>query len=387
MTRAVAFSSVVLALGVLCSTASAAPVILKGPYAQNVSGTEATIICETSEKAGITLRYGYTPEADTGSMRSIGVLHVMPITGLQPGKKLYYTIKGASPNANRYAEGGMNSPAGSVQLPPFPAKFVFAVFGDTRSGHLEHAVLSKLIESHNPMFVINTGDLVSNGASEADWQVFFDVEHALLSSTTEYPVMGNHDERRGMADLFFKYFRLPGGERGKAYYKFRHGNVEVVVMDSEIESGFLGFSDAQEAWLKKSLETAGAGAGIDHRFVVLHQGPYASAPGRTGNSAIRGLLGEFKKSKVSAIFSGHDHNYERGLSGNGITYVVTGGGGAPLYDVGVIGRKTLPLHVVKANRKAFNFVLVTIHGSWARFEARDISNTLIDSWEYGAARE
>jgi 2',3'-cyclic-nucleotide 2'-phosphodiesterase (5'-nucleotidase family) len=40
----------------------------------------------------------------------------------------------------------------------------------------------------------------------------------------------------------------------------------------------------------------------------------------------------FEKHEVTAVFSGHDHNYQRHLK-NGVTYVVTGGGGAPLYDV------------------------------------------------------
>jgi len=43
------------------------------------------------------------------------------------------------------------------------------------------------------------------------------------------------------------------------------------------------------------------------------------------------LVPLFEKYGVGAVFSGHDHNYQRVLY-NGIEYVVTGGGGSPLYD-------------------------------------------------------
>ncbi|MDP2400532.1 MAG: metallophosphoesterase, partial [Actinomycetota bacterium] len=39
----------------------------------------------------------------------------------------------------------------------------------------------------------------------------------------------------------------------------------------------------------------------------------------------------FERHNVRAVFSGHDHNYERSEFG-GIAYITTGGGGAPLRD-------------------------------------------------------
>ncbi|MGB9587887.1 MAG: hypothetical protein ACPL7O_06860, partial [Armatimonadota bacterium] len=40
-----------------------------------------------------------------------------------------------------------------------------------------------------------------------------------------------------------------------------------------------------------------------------------------------------KKYGITAIFSGHDHTYERSLR-DGVHYIVTGGGGAPTYGEG-----------------------------------------------------
>jgi hypothetical protein len=384
MKRTVAFYAAAIAFSVFCTPALGAPVVIKGPYAQNVSETEATIMYQTSESAEITLNFGYTPAADSQKKVSIGTMHEVLLNNLQAGKRLYYRIEGASAKSNPYAEGGINSLSGSVQLPPFPRKYVFAVVGDTRSGHLEHSAISARISAAQPMFVVNTGDLVSDGTVEADWQTFFDIEHDLMASTVILPALGNHDVDSGKADLYFKYFSVPKDYTDtEAYYKVRYGNIQFMVLDSEINFSFLGFSITQGNWIRNTLDFIKDNAQIEHRFLALHEGPYASDPGRSGNAAIRTLMGDFKTWKVDAIFSGHDHNYERGLSNNSIAYIVTGGGGASLYDVGSIGTRTTPPHEVRANKKDYNFILVTIHGPWAKMDAVDKNGALIDTWEYG----
>ena len=57
------------------------------------------------------------------------------------------------------------------------------------------------------------------------------------------------------------------------------------------------------------------------------------------------------------VFTGHDHDYERsykmagghvaGAGEQGVTYVVTGGGGAPLYAV---GHSSFTAFAVETNR-------------------------------------
>lgn len=45
-----------------------------------------------------------------------------------------------------------------------------------------------------------------------------------------------------------------------------------------------------------------------------------------------GLARIMRAGDVDIVFSGHDHDYERGRA-NGLRYIVSGGGGAPLYDL------------------------------------------------------
>jgi len=91
---------------------------------------------------------------------------------------------------------------------------------------------------------------------------------------------------------------------------------------------------AQRDWLRADLATARR----NHAraiFAFCHEGPWSH--GLHGNSDLmaRVYAPILAAAHVDVLFSGHDHIYERGVgstpSGK-LTYVVTGGGGAPLYD-------------------------------------------------------
>ena len=64
--------------------------------------------------------------------------------------------------------------------------------------------------------------------------------------------------------------------------------------------------------------------------MVVHHGPWSSGP--NGNNARlheAGIIPLLAAHKVDLIISGHDHIYERGWA-EGLAYLVSGGGGAPL---------------------------------------------------------
>ena len=63
----------------------------------------------------------------------------------------------------------------------------------------------------------------------------------------------------------------------------------------------------------------------------------------------------FEGNGVQLVFAGHDHTYERTII-NGITYVVSGGGGAPLY--GLEQLKDNPKGLVF--REIYNFVQIDV---------------------------
>ena len=69
----------------------------------------------------------------------------------------------------------------------------------------------------------------------------------------------------------------------------------------------------------------------------------------------------FEEYGVNVVFQGHDHNYER-LEKNGIIYITSGGGGAPLYSMynnsdadSITFEETLCYVIVNVDGKSLNF--------------------------------
>ena len=76
----------------------------------------------------------------------------------------------------------------------------------------------------------------------------------------------------------------------------------------------------------------------------------------------------FEGNGVQLVFAGHDHAYERTII-HGITYVVSGGGGAPLY-----GQRQLKNPKSLVFKEVYHFVQVDVtsenlslrHGLWIK---------------------
>ena len=114
-------------------------------------------------------------------------------------------------------------------------------------------------------------------------------------------------------------------------------------------------------------------AKADLRFVFAHHPPITAVKRRQGDNpqmiALESMLEEFN---VTAAFFGHDHNYQHYLK-NGIHYFITGGGGAPLYDVDMP-----PPGITKKVESTENFVVVKVDGGKAHIEALKPSGETID---------
>jgi len=195
--------------------------------------------------------------------------------------------------------------------------FRFVAYGDSIGNPDTHARLCEWIAKSGARFVVSTGDLFSG--REGDLEAFREATFGVRQRMAYYPVPGNHDVADGEA--FREEFGCDQGPWERVL-----GGVHFYFLDSNS-----AFSDpGQLAWLK---ERASASTSV-HNIAVFHHPPFSVKGDREAaadviEQRIHPLLVQLK---FCAAICGHDHHFYTTVR-DGVRYVVTGGGGAHLYDV------------------------------------------------------
>ncbi len=254
-------------------------------------------------------------------------------------------------------------PAGGKQLPTLR----FVIYGDTRDGHDIHRKLVALIMKQQPDLVIQTGDLVNRGSKEDLWKIYDDITGEMRSKVPVYPARGNHDVGGpGYEQRFTASF--PSGN--KLYYSFDKANCHFIALAVD-ENTEYGPDSPQYKWLIKDLEES-AKHKPTHTFVFFHVPPYSIGSHGSDLDVRKVLCPVFQKYGVRAVFNGHDHNYYH-TTRDGITYLVSGGGGAALYPVDP-GKGAIPGDKFES---VHHIVLCEVKGALVAFTAlRDDGSTL-----------
>lgn len=330
---------------------------IPGPPGQLVGAPYVTDVTASSALINWVLR---GTAAKAGDDRGWRTLH-SKVTGLRPGATYYYDV----------LRDGTGTGAGQFVTPPASgSNFSFVVYGDTRTREDVHRKVADKAAEVSPAFVIHTGDLVADGYNYKLWPGFFQAGQDLFRKTVLFPSIGNHEKN---SPIYTQFFPEP-----LSYYSFNWGSVHVAVMNSDISTA-AATSQARERfwsdelkWLENDLKEASA---AEFRFVVLHHPPYTAMGKRQGSAKklAQDLAPIFERYRVQAVFSGHDHNYQRHVAG-GIQYVVTGGGGAPLYDAD----SPIP-GVTQKVEKVENFVVGRVNGTKCALEAIAADGRKIDS--------
>jgi hypothetical protein len=323
------------------------------PYVQNISKSSATISWKSAEDGasrveyGPTAAYGASAEGrvesvmEKGSKQSKNVNIVRArLIDLLPDTAYHYRVM--LPSSSGEDRSFRTAPLGA------DSAFTFFVYGDSRSDPEAHGrVVSAAANTCQPAFVLTTGDAVSSeGGGQSSWKKqFFGPADPLLRKTWCLLIRGNHE---GTSRLFSLYFEGAGGSQSEDYYSFDWGPVHVVTINTnkDYDPG----SD-QYQFLKQDL------AGTSRPFKVFfgHHPAYSSALHGSTKKMQEYLQPLFEGNDVQLVFAGHDHAYERTII-HGITYVVSGGGGAPLYEQ----RQTLKNPKSLVFREAYHFVQVDV---------------------------
>ncbi|MBM4396534.1 MAG: metallophosphoesterase family protein, partial [Deltaproteobacteria bacterium] len=368
--------------------------LVVGPYLQDLRPDGVLVSFETDAPSAAAVEVG--PDTSFGQVvpsATSGTHHDVRLSGLAAGTAWHYRV---------LVDGQPAGEPGTFVTSPEPGStgaFTFLVAGDNRSDANAHALVVSRMTEHEADFVVNTGDMVSSGEVASQWVEFFAIEAALVRDTPIYPTVGNHDEDDGdLPEPYLRLFTPPPGSGHDSYYSFDHGNSRFIVLDGYVEvddewSCLLKilnwgkcFDEHQSEWLEATLKDATGDPAVDHVFVFTHEGPYSSKPGRSGSPQMRRLLDLFSVNKVRVVISGHDHYYEHGLANNGLPYVITGGGGAPLYETSP-GLDLLHPHQVLVSTSVHNFLRVFVQGPYIEVTAYDATGTQIDRFEIGGKPE
>ncbi|MBC7234555.1 MAG: metallophosphoesterase [Chloroflexi bacterium] len=192
---------------------------------------------------------------------------------------------------------------------------LFAVCGDTRGRDDIFRQIMADVAARGAAFLIHTGDLVSWGSD----QEFRHVAELLAELTVPfYPVPGNHDNGDGLLSAYLRHSGAPAAhyslDQGPAHFSFINSSLGSVDQD-ELE------------WLAADL----AATDRPVKVVTLHHPPFDPAGTShimaRGNEAFMALV---EAQNVDLVLSGHIHSFDDARR-NGVRYIITGGGGAPLY--------------------------------------------------------
>ncbi len=237
-------------------------------------------------------------------------------------------------------------PEGSTpQFPAKPAKINLlaklpysssriAVLGDCRDGPSSFEDITDDIVNMKPQpeLVAHLGDMISDAGSGIEWYDFQKQAKPLAGRYPFYPIPGNHDVTdQSSEEIYRNQFPAP---INNLYYEVEFKDLLLIFLDSEITGEHGEITGQQFDWLKNLL--AQKGANFRYRVVFVHRPLFPSAEhvgdSLDGNPAARDRLHKlFVSSGVNLVFVAHEHIYDRKKIG-GVTYVTTGGAGAPLPD-------------------------------------------------------
>jgi acid phosphatase type 7 len=328
-------------------------------------------------------------------------VHKAILIGLKPGEAFDY----------RVLKNNMPVFSARSKAPSAKSVYKFAIFGDVGADTPEEKKIAMQVAQTNPDFAFITGDIVYDKGRASQYRTnFFPIYNAetpdptkgapLLRSVPFIGVPGNHDlldrdlDKLPDAMAYFYYWSNPlngpnltngmpstptlsgNGARQQAVlaaagdnyprmasFGFDWGNAHWTVLDS---NPYVDWSDPNmRAWVERDLKAAQKAT---WRFVALHHPPFNSAEEHHDEQRIRVLCDLFEKYKVSIVWAGHVHDYQRtypmtfvakkqpsgsfydeknrvlgdwqldkafdGIKNTrpkGVLYVITGAGGAGLY--------------------------------------------------------
>jgi predicted MPP superfamily phosphohydrolase len=237
------------------------------------------------------------------------------------------------------------------------------IFGDSqRNENIQREVVQAILP-FKPSVIFRVGDNVDNGNDPIQWKLFNDINAPLLKTADYFPALGNHEKD---SPLYFDNFQFL---KHKRWYSVEREGMHFIVLDSNSD---LNFGSDQYNWIVSDL--AGIKGDVKFRIAIFHHPIFNVGFHEADAKNLKPiLLPLFQKYGVCAVFSGHDHNYQR-FKYKGIYFIVTGGGGAHLY-----GRFRTSRYLQKFMKK-YHFCLLSPGTDFLRIRIIGIDSYTIDDF-------
>jgi hypothetical protein len=200
----------------------------------------------------------------------------------------------------------------------------FVAFGDSGGGADQDAVAAGMLrwirEGHRVDALVTTGDNVYDFGEPHLFEAQLRAPYGelLASGRPMWATLGNHDVMRGHGAKQLAFLGLPS-----LPYATSLPGVRFLFLDGNRPG-----DAAQTAWLTGQLADPALPL---FTVAVFHQPVFSCGiHGRT-ETVIRAWYDQLNSGRVSLVLNGHDHQYQRFLTAEGTTFIVTGGGGRNLY--------------------------------------------------------
>ena len=278
-------------------------------------------------------------------------------------------------------------PAEELRLPLKQGSVRFAVIGDTGTGESEQYRIARVLNAWRARFpydfVLMMGDNLYGRERPGDYESKFARPYeALLGAKVKfYAALGNHDEPN---QVHYEHFNMGG----KRFYTFKAeaaraepaagGNAKPAPADPGASGGVRFFAldsnyldPEQLEWLEKEL----AASGSDWKICFFHHPLYSSGmahgPAIELREALEPLLVEHG---VDAVFTGHEHFYERIKPQKEIAYFIAGA--SAKLRRGDVRKSEI---TAKAFDQGYSFMLVEIAGDEMHFQTISAAGKTVDS--------
>jgi hypothetical protein len=222
----------------------------------------------------------------------------------------------------------------------------FVAFGDFGGGPAQEAVaraMERWAARHRVDALVTTGDNVYNKGEPEKFGAQLDEPYRELRRTRPMWIsLGNHDIQGGYGAEMLRHLGLPD-----LPYSKQLPGVQLLFLDANRPD------QAQADWLEARL----AGPGPKLRVVVFHQPAWSCSRHDATQAVVDNWVPVLERHQVALVLTAHDHNYQRFTSEQGVSYVVTGGGGRELYELDECPPGT-PQRMAAARRNHFTAVEV-----------------------------